>query len=270
MGELAKKNLMAKEKYTQLNINHPFEQIFKSDSYDIEQPFFQIMQEGYTIANHDRSELFSAVRKRQHMKVLLSRSVAVVAFVVIIAGGITGSGVLLKNSPFMAIAGFLSFVLAIIGAMFTSKTLAPKRVTTLFTKEGEGETLFKIIPASGHFYFNRKYLLVDNNDRTIIVFKRPYLSSIFRIKWHAETKSGKYLYTAIEDSLVMALLRRYLKLGWFIPLHFVLKKGKGMSFANFRRKYSIKDKYKLEHDPKSVPSWIIVATAILLDTGENR
>ena len=168
---------------------------------------------------------------------------------------------------------FLIIILTLLGIglyIFLVKFLSPKRRTTLYQGLGNEKALFTIEPSSGIFFFTREYRLKDYRGKSIMIFKRPFLQSLLRIRWNAYSRSGKYMYTAIEDSLLKAILRRYFKLAYFIPMQFHLNKGGGKEFAQFKRRFTIRDKYNLEHNPKAAPSWIIIATAILLDTGEER
>ena len=49
------------------------DEIFQSDAYSIDQPFFQILQEGYAISSSDRLERFNAVRKRSFIKSIMAK-----------------------------------------------------------------------------------------------------------------------------------------------------------------------------------------------------
>ena len=51
--------------------------LFNSSSYKINQPFFQIFKEGYTIIPSNKENIFSAVRHRNILKVLLSTLMSV-------------------------------------------------------------------------------------------------------------------------------------------------------------------------------------------------
>ncbi len=260
-----------KRTYSKIKVKHPFEEIFQCDAYSIEQPFFQIMQEGYSIFNNSGSESYNAARKRQWFRQIFSRMVGSAAFVGTVVGGVMlSSQYLPKESPLIGVAVLVAMGIGVVAYIAVSKFVAPIRKTSLYKGDTDQHLLFTIEPTSGMFIFNREYHLKDQNGEQIVVFKRPFIESIFRIRWHAYTPKGEYIYTAVEDSLVMALLRRYLRLGRLIPLHFHLNKGGGKKFGEFKRKFSLRDKYQLSHDPKAIPSWMVIATAILLDTGEER
>ncbi|MEE3079946.1 MAG: hypothetical protein VX341_11455 [Bdellovibrionota bacterium] len=274
--------------YSTVNYSHPLETIFTDISYEIKQPYFQIFTEGYEIRGNNSSEVYNAHRKRNWFRRSLAFMIGIFAFfatagfivylgmVTFVGGAINAESIksAQMTNDAQAIIPLLSFVgicLGVVSFVVVTKLLSPIRRTQLFKGEEKvGDPLITITPSSGMFFFNRTYYLLDSNGRKVVIFKRPFLESIFRKRWHAYDKDNNYLFTAIEDSLLLAILRRYLKLGKFIPLHFDLNKNGGKNFASFKKKFAIRDQYDLIHNPKAIASWIIIATAVLLDTGEER
>jgi hypothetical protein len=209
-----------------LSIKNPLEEIFISSSYSIQQPYIQVMKEGYDILSKDKSESYSAVRPRSWGKSILARIAGFISLLVILIGCITGGSILLgKQSQLIILLPFASFTLAIVGYVFVSKILSPIRVTKLYMAGSEKKPLFTISPSSGLFIFNRSYHLLDQRGKEVVVYKRPYIQSLLRIRWHAYTPKGKYIFTAIEDSLILALIRRYFGLGRFIPMTFSMSRN---------------------------------------------
>ena len=251
------------------------DQIFCAESYSINQPFFQILQEGYSISSDDGRESFNAVRKRDFLKSIVGLIGACFGAMIIASSLFWGLKLFYGATSTKPEAIFIPAIAAafglVAGYLFFSKKFAPKRVTSLYfgDEEDTKKLIFQIMPSSGHFYFNREFSLIQN-DQVRLTFKRPFINSLLRIKWEVYDENKKLLFCAFEDSWVMSILRRYFKLARLIPMHFIFKDEDEKVFCEFKRKFSIKDKYKIISQPSSHKAWMTLATCILLDTGEER
>ena len=251
---------------------------FFADHYEIKQPFFQIFEEGYDIVSTDGRESYQATRPRSIFKNFIARFagliglVATVGLTIFVASFVTGLLGLPDDVDNLTV-GFSAFAGVLLGCVtyvIVARAVAPKRVLTLADKADAKKVWLVITPASSIFLVNHKWNILDCQGKNLAVFKKNFWESLIRRKWHCHSPQGKYLYSAIEDSLVMAILRRCFGIAKYIPMHFSFQKNGGKSFGEFKRRYSIKDKYHLTHDPKAVESWLVLATALLLDTGEER
>lgn len=271
MSNLAFKQPPEKSDYSTVNYSHPLENVFADTSYFVEQPFFQIFEEGYKVKGNNSDEIYSAFRRRRWARQFLARVIGVISLILCVVGSIFLGQSVTESREMAPVFFLLGIPVGLFALMLVTKALSPIRETFLHKGEQrEGKPLMRITPSSGVFFFNREYFLMDHEGEKIASFKRPFLHSLLRIRWHAYDKDGDYLFTAIEDSLIKAILRRYLKLGRFIPLHFVLNKNGGKKFADFKKRFTVRDKYNLDHNPKAVASWIMIATTLVLDTGEER
>jgi uncharacterized protein YxjI len=252
--------------------------IFQSSSYEIHQPLIQILSEGYTITSPGGEETYSANRPRHIFRNILARIGAGIAFIA--AFGVTFYLLVFPNlkpdessdgsiDPILTIGVFACFAFGLFSLFFISKLLVPKRSITLHREEGK-EIVLTVKPTSGIFYFNPEYGIYDGNGKHLATFRKKFFESLFRRRWHAHDPQENYLYSAVEDSLFLALFRRFIAVGKYLPMHFSFQKGQGKAFGQFKRRYSIKDRYSLEFDQKTIEPWLVVATALLLDTGENR
>jgi hypothetical protein len=254
------------------------QEYFQSESYQIAQPFFQIFKEGYDIVSADQRESFQAVRLRSHFKNLVATAgawIAATAAVVAMSLALTFVGSKLGGSVgvkvlFMGTLSFIGVAIVIATYIVVLRALAPKRKVTLFLKADATREILTIQPTAGIFFFNPEYEIRDEQGAHLATFKKDFIESIFRKHWHCFDSRGKYLFSAIEDSLFMALMRRFMFFGKFIPLQFGFSKRGGKKFGEFRRRYSLKDKYSLNFASGAAESWLMVATALLLDTGEER
>ncbi len=238
---------------------------FLSSKYQIVQPYFQVFKEGYTIVSEDNSETYAAERPRSWFKRFISKFVAWTAGITTFVFLFVFSLKLAPGEPAAIIAALL---LGITVAIMTIKFTAPKRNATVSGLEKN--ELFSIKPSSGHFFFNHEYNIQSKNGHVMAIFKKRFLDNFFRIHWHCYNPNGQYLFSASEDSIIMSIIRRYFIFGKYIPIHFIFHKQGGKKFGNFTRRFSLKDKYKIDYDTNAIDGWLVVATAILLDTGEER
>lgn len=252
--------------------------IFRSERYQIQQPFFQIRKEGYNIQSEDGTEVYTAVRHRRLLRNFVAR---VCGFGGLIAGGLL-SGLLLFSifhslhiSPKSSLAIILPFVMslaalgvAFISYIFVSKLVAPIRQAMVV--DATGNPVMNIVPTSSIFIFTHEFMIQDKTGLPMARFKKTIWDSLFRTRWHCHSPEGQYLFSAWEESLFLGLLRRYVRFMSFIPMDFIFAKGSGKPFGRFIRRYSIRDKYQLDYTADATEGWIMVAAAILLDTGEHR
>jgi hypothetical protein len=245
----------------QVTLQHPLQQVFVAGNYHIQQPFIQITQEGYQIQSEDLTEKYNAVRPRHIFRNILARlggTVSLLATFFISLGIAVAFISKIHSKP---LAAFFTFAFIIGGLaasvtayIFISRLIAPKRKLSLFADSNPNQPLMTISPTSSIFLFNREFEVKDSDRKSLFYFRKNFVDSIFLKKWHAYTTDNKYLFSAKEDSLVMAMLRNYLNLGRLIPLHFNFVKNEGKPFGKFIRRISLRDKYKLEFKNASIDS----------------
>lgn len=119
--------------------------------------------------------------------------------------------------------------------------------------------------------FSREFYFYDENDKLIAVFVKDFMESFFRTKWniYADENKTQPLGYAIEDSLGMALLRRFI--AEFKTDFYIFSNEKQV--GSFIRRWTITDKYimDLTMDPeKKFDRRIAIGLALTLDIGELR
>ena len=267
---------MSQSPLQKIYLDHQLRDRFKSELYRIEQPYVQILTEGYTIKSHDDSESFSASRPRRLFRTFLARTLAIAVFLMIFIFCLVKMGMVTKGldkeSPAVTNAALIwgvgGFLVSLVIAWIVSAVAAPLRRATV--KDHTGATLIVIEPTSKFLVFNSEFAIRDSSGQVLATFEKDFWESIFQRHWHAYDFQRRYLFSASEDNLLLSILRRYLNLAKFIPMQFKFNKGGGKQFGEFRRGYSLRDKYKLTYDPAAADGFLMVATGILLDTGEKR
>lgn len=160
-----------------------------------------------------------------------------------------------------------------IGLGIAAVLMAPYRDIAVYTDDSLSWRLLTITQ-DNKIGLHRRYTLYDCFGSEVARLRRSTLWSLVRVVWNVETPDGRPLMRAREDSLVRALLRRYLG-----PLYGVLRTNfnfeypSGAMFGKYDRKLTLTDQYTLDlrGDPGHlVDRRVTLAMSILLDTGESR
>jgi len=105
--------------------------------------------------------------------------------------------------------------------------------------------------------------------------RKTYLHNIVRKRWYVTAAGGEPLAMAIEDSIVLSLLRRVLGTFFgFLRTNFVFVRGRDEEiFGEFNRKFTLLDRYVLDLSADTGRTFdrrVAVALGVMLDTGERR
>jgi len=175
------------------------------------------------------------------------------------------------TGPLLAIAGW-----AAIAATFlvVSMSARPLRHVTVYRDESRAETLLRVLQDQRVALLTRTYTVLARTGEPIARFRKTYLDNIVRKRWYVEAPDGQRLGMAIEDSIVLSLLRRVL--GTFFGVlrtNFLLLHPTDEVFGEFNRKFTLLDRYALDLslDPgRTFDRRIALALGVMLDTGERR
>src|SRR5881628_3656266 len=177
------------------------------------------------------------------------------------------------------IAGPLIALLAIPTAAFAfvvvSMSLRPRRHVTIYRDESRAEVVLRVLQDQRVAFLTRTYTVLASGGEPIAKLRKTYIHNIVRKRWYVEAPDGRRLAMAIEDSIVLSLLRRVLgPLFGFLRTNFVLVRGEHAEvFGEFNRKFTLLDRYVLDlsADPaRAFDRRVALALGVMLDTGERR
>jgi len=156
-----------------------------------------------------------------------------------------------------------------------SMSLRPRRHVTIYRDDSRGELLLRVIQDQRVAFLTRTYTVVTAAGETLAVLRKTYLHNIVRKRWYVQAPGGATIAMAIEDSIVLSLLRRVLgPFFGFLRTNFVLVRGQDAEiFGEFNRKFTLLDRYVLDlsADPaRAFDRRVAVALGVMLDTGERR
>lgn len=161
-----------------------------------------------------------------------------------------------------------NFVIGVIRVL-----LAPFRDINVYTDNSEQFLVLRLTQDNKlgwHYWFT----IYDATHQPVARARRNALAGLVRRSWVAETLDGRPICRVREDSLVLALLRRYFGTMWgLLRTNFDVVLPDGRHVGEYNRKLTITDQYVL--DLRADPDYLVdrrvaLALAILLDSAEGR
>jgi uncharacterized protein YxjI len=177
----------------------------------------------------------------------------------------------------IALRGFL-YLFAVLGSLViilvVSILLSKKRHVNIYRDKSKQEPLLKVLQDKKFEIITATFTLRDTNG-DLARFRKNYLYDIFRKQWNCYAPDGSLICMAKEDSIILALLRRFL--GTFFGLlrtNFIIVQGNTENvIGEFNRNFTILDRYVLDMSADKhhvLDRRIAVALGVMLDTGERR
>src|SRR5262249_48578604 len=129
-----------------------------------------------------------------------------------------------------------------------SMSLRPRRHVTIYRDDSRGETVLRVTQDQRVALLTRTYTVVTTAGETLATLRKTYLHNVIRKPWSIEGPGGEPLAMAIEDSMVLSLLRRILgPFFGFLRTNFVLVRGPHAEvFGELNRKFTLLDRYVLD------------------------
>ena len=155
-----------------------------------------------------------------------------------------------------------------------SMSLRPLRHVTVYRDESRAESLLRVLQDQRFAVLTRTYTVVTTGGEILARLRKRYVHNVIRKRWYVETPAGRVVALAIEDSIVLSLLRRVLgSLFGLLRTNFVLTHPDGTVLGEFNRKFTLLDRYVLDltGDPhRHLDRRVALALGVMLDTGERR
>jgi len=251
---------------------------FQRDKYLMKQQLMTIAEK-YDIADEAGNLILFAERPRHFFQGLLAAFAGCAVWIVMLVAlfqldeafrSPTGSPV------WVDVVATVVFLGSFPAAIYAIVKLAPLRHTTIYRDEESRQKLVEILQDQKVAFITATYSVKDADGKAIAKFRKNYLYNLIRKRWHVLSPSGQVLFVAMEDSIVLALLRRVL--GPFFGLlrtNFVINQGgeDGPTVGEFNRKMTLFDKYVLDLTDdriRALDRRLAVALGVMLDTGERR
>jgi uncharacterized protein YxjI len=190
------------------------------------------------------------------------------ACVLILAAQAIGVGLLADLLAILAIVGFIP-ILVIVGTR-----LGKKRHVSFYTREDRSERVLEVLQDSKLHFVVATYTVQDADGTVLARFRKNYLYNLVRRKWDILRPDGTVEWVAREDSIILSLVRRFVPFMGLIRTNFIFQPaGKEQVIGEFRRKFTILDRYVLDLTADRARAFdrrVAVALGVMLDTGERR
>ena len=245
---------------------------FDRDVFLLRERVFTIRAK-YEVWAEDGTPILYVERPTYPLRTLLAWVLGLVAALFVLgwmAGTARSAGPLL--GPFVLLLGW---VLTAFAFMVVSMSVRPLRHVTVYRDARRREVVLRVLQEQRVAFLTRTYTVLAKTGEPIARLRKTYVHNIVRKRWYVETPAGRPLAMAIEDSIILSLLRRILGTFFgFLRTNFIFVRGETDEvFGEFNRKFALLDRYVLDlrADPeRTFDRRIALALGVMLDTGERR
>ncbi len=175
---------------------------------------------------------------------------------------------------FGALIGLAALALAAATFVVVSMSARPLRHVTVYRDDSRAERVLRVRQDQRLAVLTRTYTVITSTGETLARLRKEYVHNVVRKRWYIDGPDGRTMGKAIEDSIVLSLLRRVL--GSFFGLlrtNFLIVGEQDDLLGEFNRKFTILDRYVLDltaDTERRLDRRIALALGVMLDTGERR
>ena len=173
-----------------------------------------------------------------------------------------------------ALVALGGYALSAAAFVVVSMSARPLRHVTVYRDDSRAAILLRVLQDQRFAVLTRSYTVITAGAEVLARLRKRYVHNIVRKRWYVETTVGQVVALAIEDSIVLSLLRRVLgSLFGLLRTNFVLVHPDGRVLGEFNRKFTLLDRYVLDltADPQRyLDRRVALALGVMLDTGERR
>jgi uncharacterized protein YxjI len=247
--------------------------VFDRDIFLLRQKHLAI-NEKYTVSDESGTPIVYVERPAHLLRNVLALIVGLVAMAVVLVVVIGGAVLVLGKdaAPYVPLAGWpLGLVtLAVVGS-----AVSKKRHITFYRDEAKRERLLEILQDKKLQFIIATFTVRDARGLPIARFRKNYIYNIFRKRWEIRTMAGQVAFVAMEDSIILSLLRRVLgPMFGLLRTNYIIVGPDGRSvLGEFKRKMTILDRYALDlkrDRHRKLDRRLALALGVMLDTGERR
>jgi len=244
---------------------------FDRDVFLLNQRVFRIASE-YEIWSAEGRPILFVHRPTYLLRTTLAYLLAAVATLVV-AGGVLALAAVVPPGANLLLA-VLVYPLGALAFLVVSMSLRPLRHVSVYRDDSRRDALLRVRQDQRLALLTRTYTVLTPAGVALARLRKTYLHNIVRKRWYVETPGGRPFAMAIEDSMILSLLRRVL--GPFFGLlrtNFVLVYPTEEAFGEFNRKLTLLDRYVLDLSldrERGFDRRVALALGVMLDTGERR
>jgi len=239
--------------------------VFERDRFLMRQRVFTI-HEKYEIWDEEGRPILFVERPGHYLRNLAA------VFGGLLAGALATAPFLWLGDRIQSAAPMvLAVVAAAVAFVLVLGLLAKKRHVHFYRDDSRQELLLEVLQDQKLAFLTHTYTVNEPGGKTLARLSKNLLTDVFRKKWSVWSPDGRPLWEAKEDSVLMALVRRFLTR--LVPLCFIFCLPGGQVVGEFNRKFTILDRYVLDlssDSGRALDRRVALAMGVMLDTGERR
>ena len=165
----------------------------------------------------------------------------------------------------------LGIVAGLVALIVVIGLLSKKRHVHFYRDDSKQDLLLEVLQDQKLAFLTHTFTVNEPGGITLARLSKNLLTDIFRKKWSVSSPDGRPLWEAKEDSVLMALVRRFLTR--LVPLCFIFCLPGGQVVGEFNRKFTLLDRYVLDlssDSARALDRRVALAMGVMLDTGERR
>ncbi len=256
---------------------HALDEAFDRDRFLLVQKRVSINEKYFISDDHNQRVLF--VERPLHLlRQLLAWGAMIAVMLGIGAAGIAATyafGDLQRTVD--ASISFGVILLGLVAGVVVFVLLYPKRHVTFYRDDTRREKLLSITQENRVQLLFSHFTILDATGAPLARLRKNQLTNLFRKRWVAFRPNGQSLCVALEDSIILAIVRRLVgPMMGALRTNYIIVAGDGAAerlLGKFDRKFTLFDQYVLDMtaDPKrELDRRVALAIGVLLDTGERR
>ena len=224
----------------------------------------------YEVLAEDGTPILYVERPTYPVRTVLAYLAGLVAGAIVL--GMTASAA--GERTVDALMALLGWAFGIATFMIVSMSARPRRHVTVYRDESRRAPLLRVLQDQRVAALVRTYTVTLPDGTPLARLRKTYVHNIFRKRWSIDGPDGRILALAVEESIVLSLLRRVLGTFFgFLRTNFLFLGPDGEVLGEFNRKFTLLDRYVLDltADPeRTFDRRLALAAGIMLDTGERR
>jgi len=242
---------------------------FDRDVFLLSQRVFTIASK-YEVCGEDGVPVLYVERPTYLVRTVFAYVLAVIAASMVL--GFTARAMTLDAVD--AVLSVFGFGFAFAVFVVVSMSARPLRHVTVYRDDSRREIVLRVLQDQRVAVLVRTYTVTTSDGTVLARLSKNYVHNLLRKRWRIASPGGAVIALAVEESIVLSLLRRVLgTLFGLLRTNFVFERPTGETIGEFNRKFTLLDRYVLDlrEDPERVlDRRVALAAGVMLDTGERR
>lgn len=244
---------------------------FDRDRFLLRERVFTVASK-YEVWAEDGTPVLFVERPTYPVRTALAYVLAVIAAFTVMVG--TARIVAAAGQTAGALVAILGWGATLATFLVVSMSARPLRHVTIYRDESRREVVLRVRQDQRLAVLTRTYTVVTAAGERLARLRKRYVHNVVRKRWYVEGPGGARVAIAIEDSIVLSLLRRVLgSLFGVLRTNFLLLTADGALLGEFNRKFTLLDRYALDLTADAARAFdrrVALALGVMLDTGERR